>query len=207
MRQPPTRSRRRRTAYHHHDLPNALAAAAIDLVEREGLPAVTLRRLAQAVGVSPAAPYRHFASRDALLAAIATDGYTELGAVLIAARDGCADTPDLALSAQGVAYVRFAVTAAGTFRIMQAPELADRTPFPALREAIDRAFGALRGVVLGEQQAGRFPPGDPDLLALGPWAVAHGLAMLALDGQLAERTLPTHDPVALAEQLMAMRPG
>ncbi|MCU0634912.1 MAG: hypothetical protein MUE41_08570, partial [Gemmatimonadaceae bacterium] len=60
--------------------------------------------------------------------------------------------------------------------------------------------------VEAEQQAGRFPPGDPDFLALGPWSVAHGLAMLALDGQLARRTLPTHDPIALAEALMAMGP-
>ncbi|MCU0648262.1 MAG: TetR/AcrR family transcriptional regulator, partial [Gemmatimonadaceae bacterium] len=169
MRKTPTRRPARRS-YHHHDLPQALVEAALTLVADEGLAAVSLRRLAQQVGVSAAAPYRHFPTRAALLAAIATDGYVRLRDALTRASEAMRAHPDRILSAQGVAYVQFAVTAPGYFRIMQTPELGDRTEFPALQAAHDAAFLVLRSAVEAEQQAGRFPPGNADLLALGPWS-------------------------------------
>ncbi len=104
MRKSPTRR-----SYHHHDLPRALIESALALVAAEGIAAVSLRRLADAVGVSPAAPYRHYQTRAHLLAAIATQGYELLADALRQATIAHAADPERALSAQGVAYVRFAV--------------------------------------------------------------------------------------------------
>jgi AcrR family transcriptional regulator len=181
--------------------------AALALVRSEGLSAVTLRRLSQQVGVSSGAPFRHVASRAALLARIATEGFHRLRAALIAAQAEAQRSGTAVLPALGVAYVHFALSEPAYFRIMQATELGDRSAFADLQAAADEAFNVLCAAVRGAQQEGSFPPGDPDFLALGPWAAAHGLAMLALDGQLARRTLPSQDPVQLMAMLSQVRPG
>src|SRR5205085_11935081 len=91
--------------YHHGDLRSALLHAALDILAEHGVPGLTLREVARRAGVSPMAPYRHFDSKDALLAAVAEEGFRRLGQRL-------SDTPHADpmadLVAQGMAYVRFA---------------------------------------------------------------------------------------------------
>src|SRR2546430_6260512 len=94
--------------YHHGDLRRTLIDAALRIVEQVGPGALSLRELARHAGVSHAAPYRHFASREALLAALAAEGFRGLGAEMAAlASDG--GDPLARFAALGLAYVRYAV--------------------------------------------------------------------------------------------------
>ena len=118
-------------AYHHKDLKNALINAALAVVERDGSEAVSLRELAAQVGVSRAAPYRHFADRDALLAAVAARGFEDLCAIYMAALAG-SGTGRERLRAALVAYLDFARRRQGLHALMFKSDFLGRTPPPAV---------------------------------------------------------------------------
>ena len=161
--------------YHHGDLRRALLEAALELLKTEGLGGLGLRELARKVGVSAAAPYRHFDSRVALLEALAVSGYQRFTrTVTEAAGNG---TPEQKLGAMGQAYVRFALDNPNLFRLMFSPEL-DRATRPVLGMAADAAFASLRAVT------GALAEGDGRIAALRAWTQVHGLAVLLLDGQI-----------------------
>lgn len=162
------------TSYHHGDLPNALVRAAVELLEEGGATELSLRAAARRAGVSTAAPYRHFADRDALLSAVAAVGYRELAADLAAAHPAPA-TPE-GLAAIATAYVRFALTRPGMFRAMFA-EPCDPTS-PERVAATEAISGYVRYLA---QEA--FPDTDVDAMATTLWALVHGLAFLHLDGK------------------------
>ncbi len=162
--------------YHHGNLRRALLEAALILLEKEGEAGLGLRDLARAVGVSPAAPYRHFDSRAALLEALAVTGFQRFAARM---EDVAASQPHLAPAAMGKTYVMFALQNPNLFRLMFSPQL-KKDARPGLRMAADAAFDTLRHVVGGEVGAGR-------IKALAAWAKVHGLAVLLLDGQIAIR--------------------
>ena len=143
------------------------------ILEKEGEEGLGLRDMARAVGVSPAAPYRHFDSRAALLEALAVTGFRRFTQAMEA--EVAANPPDLP-SAMGRAYVRFALKQPALFRLMFSPRLR-RDNRPGLRMAADAAFATLRHVTGEDPQTGR-------LSALGAWAKVHGLAVLLLDGQI-----------------------
>jgi AcrR family transcriptional regulator len=172
-----TSARHRTASYHHGDLRRALIDAAAMLVAQSGPAAVSLREAARAVGVSHAAPYRHFASREALLAAVATLGFEELGRRLELAREQ--SPPGERLQALGAAYVRFALERRGAYLLMfgDAVEKADH---PELQSAARRAFGILEEVVQAETGPKTARPA-----AAAAWALVHGLAHLAADRQFA----------------------
>jgi len=169
--------------YHHGDLRPALIAAAMALVEESGVGAVSLRETARRIGVSAPAIYRHFANKDSLLAAVAAEGFRDLGVALAAASRSERDP----LSAMGMAYVRFALSRRGVFRLMFGPELAKRANFPELKSAADQAFQWLKG---GVRASGPAAP-ESHLAAIAPWALVHGLAQLFLDGVLPETQAET----------------
>jgi AcrR family transcriptional regulator len=162
-------SRRR---YHHGDLRAAILRAAGELLEKQGLEALSLRAAARRARVSHAAPYRHFASRDALLVALAADGFRRFGEALAEAeRTG-------GLRARGEAYVRFALAHPQHFRLMFSSGLSIAGDAD-LREQASRAFGGLQQAIAS--QAGREAPHA----AIAAWALVHGLSHLLLDRKLA----------------------
>src|SRR5919199_1636107 len=145
--------------YHHGALKTALLDAADALLDEGGAGAVSLREAARRAGVSATAPYRHFADKEALLAALATRGFEQFGAALDeAARD--ASDP---LAAMGLAYVRFALARPGRFRLMFGPGI-DRSRFPELQAAAVRAFERLVAGVEANPRPGREPDAghEPD---------------------------------------------
>jgi AcrR family transcriptional regulator len=178
-----TRARARRRSYHHGNLRAALVEAALGLVTREGVEALTLRGTARLAGVSPAAPYRHFADKRALLAAVAEEGFRLLAAALRAAGGPGAD-PRERFRGRGRAYVAFATGHPSHFRVMFGRELADREAYPSLRQAAAAAFDALVQGMADAQQAGVVREGDPRELGLTAWVAMHGLSTLLLDGRL-----------------------
>jgi AcrR family transcriptional regulator len=172
--------------YHHGNLRQALLEAALVILEQEGEDGLGLRDLARAVGVSAAAPYRHFDSRAALLEALAVTGFKRFSARMQAVAQSQPDDP---LAAMGKTYVIFALQNANLFRLMFSPAL-KRDNRPGLKIAADAAFDTLRSAV-----------GSDRIRALAAWAKVHGLAVLLLDGQIAIRA--GEDTEALIAEVIA----
>lgn len=164
-------------SYHHGDLRAALLAAAAESLEAgEGF---SLRAVARRAGVSPTAPYRHFADKDALDAAVAVEGFADLRADLDAALAAlpASSTAEDAIAGLGVAYVGFALRRPAVFRLMfgNPCDDADDERVRASRQLHD---------VLNQAIARLLPDADIPNLSTALWGMAHGLAFLHLDGKL-----------------------
>ncbi|NED97367.1 TetR/AcrR family transcriptional regulator [Phytoactinopolyspora alkaliphila] len=160
-------------------------SACLRLIESEGIAAVSLRRVAREAGVSPGAPYHHFADRSALLAALSADGFELLATRLIAARRAGSGGVG-ALSALVQAYVDFARSEPGYFRLMFRPELSEPHKHLAARTAGDAAFDVLTDVVSDCVESGVVARANAQAVLMAVWGLAHGIASLWLDGQLGE---------------------
>jgi AcrR family transcriptional regulator len=184
--------------YHHGDLRSALLGAADQLLDDGDAGAISLREVARRAGVSAPAAYRHFRDKEALLAALAQQGFEQFGLALRQATAGAADP----LAAMGQAYVRFAVARPGRFRLMYGPAIAERARYPHLQAAWMATADEMRAALTGSTPGGRTPdagtPGAPDaaVTSLKLWCMVHGLSQLILDGML-----PGHDPEALARAI------
>jgi AcrR family transcriptional regulator len=171
-----------RRSYHHGNLRAALVEAAVAMVQGSGVEALTLRGVARRAGVSPAAPYRHFADKRALLAAVAEEGFRLLASALHEA--GGSTEPRDRFRARGRAYVGFATRHPSHFRVMFGRELADRSGYSGLRDAAAAAFDALLEGIAEAQRAGVVREGDPRELGLTAWSTMHGLSSLLITGRL-----------------------
>jgi AcrR family transcriptional regulator len=154
--------------YHHGDLAAALRQAAREILEEEGLAALSLRSVARRAGVSHAAPYRHYPSREALLADVAIKGLGELQAEIAHAGAMPGDRGERIVHIGG-AYLRFGVRHSGLLRLMFGSELPNRAQIPGLSEAT-AAIGDEIGSALRDPAAG-----------LTVWAAVHGFSIMLLD--------------------------
>ena len=178
-----------KAAYHHGDLRTALVRAAMELLDESGETALSLRAVARRAGVSPAAPYRHYDDREALVSAVAAVGYRELAERLAAAHPS-PSTPEQ-LASVAIAYVQFALERPALFRIMFGePCDRDNKERVAATAAVSEYVRAI-----AERT---FPDADADALATAIWALVHGFAFLHLDGKL---DAPT--PAVVAERITA----
>ena len=186
-----------RASYHHGALREALLTASLQLIEAEGIGAVSLRRVAREAGVSPAAPYHHFPDRASLLAALSAQGFQLLADELAAAR-AAADSPVRALSALIRAYVDFARQNPAYFRLMFRPELSEPQQHPDAKAAADAASACLEETVADCVRAGVIPAAQADELCITAWSIGHGMASLLVDGELQD----SHgDPGLLAARI------
>jgi AcrR family transcriptional regulator len=183
---PSTRAARKpRRPYHHGNLRRALLDEALATIRAEGVDGLTLRQIGARLGVSRTALYRHFADKRALLTAVATEGFRMLRQQLVAAWEGGGRGP-AASQAMGVAYVRFAVANPSHYRVMFSRFIDAEPQDPELAAEAGGAFQALVDAVAALQRDGIVRGDDTVLMARFIWAVVHGVAMLAIDGQLAE---------------------
>jgi AcrR family transcriptional regulator len=171
----------RRGKYHHGNLRRALIDAALWLIAEEGATSFTLREVARRAGVSHTAPYRHFADKIALLAAVAEEGFRAMREYMLEAYAHAPQEPLARFQALGIAYVRFALNHPSHFRVMFGPQITDPTAYPALHEVSQRTFALLVEAIVACQTVHKVRPGDPHALALVTWAEVHGLAMLLVD--------------------------
>lgn len=165
--------------YHHGALRAALLAAAETRLTLSGPDSLTLRAIARDVGASHTAPRNHFDDLTGLLSELAAVGFERFtNQLLAAARDQ--PTPTARLNAIGRAYVEFAIANPGLFQLMFRSERLDGAR-PALRDAMASAY-----VVLQDAVAGAHPSGDANMTVkvTRAWSLAHGFAMLLLDGRL-----------------------
>ncbi|MFJ4205011.1 TetR/AcrR family transcriptional regulator [Streptomyces sviceus] len=168
--------------YHHGDLRSALLAAAERTLRDRGTAAsLSLRELARDIGVSHAAPGRHFKDKQALLNALALVGYDRMAEVLEAADDPGLPLQDR-LTTLARAYLGFAIDNAELLELMYArkhePDAAEQ-----IGVAIDRTVGALERAVAAAQQRGEIVDGDPEHLTLVVGTALHGLASFAITGK------------------------
>jgi AcrR family transcriptional regulator len=168
--------------YHHGDLRAALLGAATAEIERGGYENLSLRELAASLGVSRAAPYRHFVDRRALLAALAAEGFEELAAIYRKAI-GTGKTPRTRLAVSGRAYLAFAAERPQLFRLMFASDLFDAGPLdPALTKAAGDCYQVFEGLVAATLDA-------PDESAIKAATIAmmsstYGFALLRMGDRL-----------------------
>ena len=167
-------SRSRTRNYHHGDLRPAVLRAAGELLEKEGFAELKLREVARRAGVSHNAPYRHFPDREALLAALAAEGFATLGG------EQQASAATGGLRAMGEAYVRFALAHPQRFRLMFGGQLRFGK-HPELREIATKTFDGLSGALAARVPGAR---GGRDA-SIAAWAMVHGLAQLLLEERIA----------------------
>jgi AcrR family transcriptional regulator len=177
----------RRSTYHHGDLRNALIKEAARLIEERQDADFSIRDLAQRLGISHSAAYRHFRDKTAILAALAEQGFGLL-AERFAGVDAMhgANAREL-LGHKGLAYIQFALDKPGYFRAMFHRDLGGRTAYPSLQEEAETAFQSIVATVATDHKKRK----DPDAVrvsAIRAWALVHGLACLLLDGQVPELT-------------------
>ncbi|WP_422028096.1 TetR/AcrR family transcriptional regulator [Pyruvatibacter mobilis] len=177
-----TRKGRKSASYHHGDLKRELLAAARALLEEVGPEALSLRSVARAAGVSQAAPYHHFEDKDALLAALATEGFAELSQHMDAqSRD--AGTSGAHMGGLGAGYILFAVRNPALFRLMHGPRFVAKEKYTELLETAAHSYEMLRAGVtacLGDAPTAQ----EIDTACTAAWSLVHGASMLVVDGRV-----------------------
>src|SRR5258708_22155547 len=189
------------SSYHHGALQAALIRSAREILESEGYEALTLRAAARRAGVSQAAPYNHFADKAALLAAIAAQGFKEFGAAMRHEVDAAVD-PEARLNAAGIAYVAFATSNPGLFKLMFGSNVHQSSGDPDLDAARNSAYEVLRGAVHALQVSGPRDPAPEEIESLRSWALVHGLATMINEGTIAPGIYGAASPRELTAALL-----
>jgi AcrR family transcriptional regulator len=191
------------SSYHHGDLRAALIEAAAAEIERNGYENLSLRELAASLDVSRAAPYRHFADRRALLAALAAEGFDELSAVYRQVIAG-EKTPRARLATSGRAYLAFAQERPQLFRLMFASNLLGAgAPDPTLIKAAGDCYKIFEGLVAATLD-------DPYDGAVKAAAIAlmsstYGFALLRMGNRLRPFMVGRLTPGELIDAVLSMK--
>lgn len=173
------------------DFRRRLCVAAEGLFAERGIEAVTMRELAQALGVSPMTPYRYFKDKDAILAAVRAAAFQRFAATLEAAMAEPSDPIGRSRHA-GQAYIAFALAEPQAYRLMFDLTQPTEGDYPELQAALTRARRTMTVHIEAMIEAGLLE-GDAELIGHMFWSVLHGMLMLQITGKLA----PSIDPLAL----------
>ncbi len=182
---PRPKSKRAGESYHHGDLRQSLIQEAIALIDEAGIARLSLREVARRLGVSHNAPYRHFADKEGLLAAVAVDGFQALTSVMLAAKQSQPADTTQPLEAIGKAYIHFALTHPSHYQIMfLGGSWDDPDKYPDLGMAGQQAFEVLVGTIEAGQAIGLYRGFDALDMARVAWSLVHGQSLLLLDQSL-----------------------
>lgn len=165
-------------SYHHGDLKNALIQAGIKILAEEGIEGFSLRKVAREAGVTHSAPYAHFADKQALIAAISTDGYRKVYERINAVVEQFPDDPLRQFIETAWVYVSFGFDEPDHFKITFSGSVEREREYPALVEMTGKTFDALRQLIIRCQQADLIDRGEPDLAAVTVWGFVHGFVHL-----------------------------
>lgn len=184
--------------YHHGDLRQTLITATLKLISEKTVAGVSLREVARRVGVSHAAPYRHFADKESLLAAVAKDGFEMLHNKLAEAIQSSSTDPLQQIQDLGVAYITFALEHPSHYDLMFGVyRSSSNQQNPELEYAAREVFMVLVDVIARGQAVGVIRPDDAEQLALTAWALVHGWAKLWMDGQIPFSATQSFHPFAV----------
>lgn len=186
----------KKSEYHHGNLRSALIEAGRAALKSVSAQDLSLRYLARMVGVSEAAPSRHFSGIDELLAHIAATGFRELAAMRIEIqRSG--DTPLSVAYRMMRVYVEFAEQHKGLFGLMIGPRIAFRETYPELTEESGKSFQLFSNAIEALALESGWSADDLNLITHAAWSVEHGLATLILSDRVprSDRPLPVVDMI------------
>ena len=198
---------RGRRGYHHGNLREALVAAALDLIAEKGPAGFSFSEAARLAGVSPAAPYRHYADREALMADVARQGFERFAEALDTAWNGGNPEPVAALEAVGQAYLDFARKEPAYYVAMFESQLPPESS-PELAAASNRAFDVLRTAsqeVCNLIRRDIRPPAS--MVSYHLWSMAHGISSLYARGDAGRRKLPMPPEQLLEAELLIYLQG
>jgi AcrR family transcriptional regulator len=198
MRRP---QKKRGGRYHHGDLRRALIDQALATISKLGGEGLTLRGVGEALGVSRTALYRHFSDKQALVAAVAREGFRTLRLALVEAWERHGRGSE-GFAAMADAYLQFAVAHPSHYRAMFGRFVESGARDPELVEEATAAFQCLVDAIVELRREGRAREDDPVMQARFVWSVTHGIAMLVIDGQLRDCDAPTLNRYA-AERIRA----
>ena len=189
--------RKRANHYHHGDLRRALLEQAVVTIQKHGVDQLTLRAVGKDLGVSRTALYRHFADKNALIEAVAAQGFRTLRERLHAAwltgGEGRAG-----FDAMAAAYVGFALDHPSHYRVMFGGAIDGERCDPDLPIEGAAAFQTLVDALTWQQRHRLVRDDDPLQLANYMWSIVHGISMLALDGRLRSNREETNALVTFA---------
>ena len=177
-------ARKPRRSYHHGNLRRALLDEALTTIRDRGVDGLTLREIGARLGVSRTALYRHFADKSALLTAVATEGFRMLREQLVSSWESGKGPSEQ--RSMGAAYIRFALTNPSHYRVMFSRFVDAEPRDPELATESAAAFQTLVDSIAELQRKELLRADDPVLMARHVWALVHGVAMLAIDGQVCE---------------------
>jgi AcrR family transcriptional regulator len=178
--------------YHHGDLKNALIQAGIEILSEEGVKGLSLRRVAKRAGVSHTAPYAHFTDKQALVAAISTEGFKRLYTQLAQLDKKYGSDPLKKLVEVAWSYVQFAVNDPEHFNITFSGIIEKEKDYPAFVEISQQSFAFIIKTVADCQSAGIIRSGPTELIAIHIWGAIHGLATLLIEDQLSHIVLEAY---------------
>lgn len=205
QKKPPAKTNRKKTrqgVYHHGDLKQALVQAGLTLAEESGQAGVSVREAARRAGVSPAAPFRHFPSRAALMAAIAEEAMRRFCREADEALKDSAE-PLARMRAIGVAYMRWALRNPEHFEIVSTASLFDFDANSSVFEADNSHLrGLSRSAVTEAAEQGQLRVNDADLVELAGRAMVYGFARMKIDGHFPRWGVKDADAERLAEAIL-----
>ena len=187
------------------DLRQDVLQASLALIEEGGLDRLSMREVARKAGVSHQAPYHYFGDREAILAALAGEGFSRLGQSLARAAVDAGEPGD-AVVAMGKAYVDFAIRHPPYFQVMFRADAVPLDRYPEARKQENEAFGKLVEEI--DKAFTSQAPEERRRIAVAVWAMVHGLATLILEGSLARKVgVPKLRQKQLAYEVIATFAG
>jgi AcrR family transcriptional regulator len=186
--------------YHHGDLRSALIAAATEIVEKDGVMALSLRRVAREAGVSQTAPYHHFSDKEALLASVAETGFRDLALGMSKQVKGVSDSGDR-MVALGHAYVFFATSNPGRFRLMFGPLISEKLNYPDLLAVSVISLDMIREAVAARRDQVGATTSTLEADTMAAWSMVHGLATLLIDSGFDPESMGSETQSDLVERV------
>ncbi|MCA9895497.1 MAG: TetR/AcrR family transcriptional regulator [Anaerolineae bacterium] len=188
-------------SYHHGDLKHALLVGACEMIATEGIQNMSLRKVARKIGVSHNAPYQHFADKEALLAAVAQEGFQrltdELDTVIErTSTQSCVEQ----LKACGNTYIKFMMDNSAYLEVMFGPYPYE--DYPELAEAGLESLQRLIAVVARGQASGEIKSLNPVEVAGTVWMSLHGLSTILRNGKLPPQLVSERTPTQLASDFL-----